>query len=92
MTTRLNLSVADDIPEKLTALAGGDRKRGQFLTNLIRSLYDAQATTQEVMNTEPLRLQVLGLAGQVKALESRLMQVEKTVAAMIAEKAAEDHR
>jgi len=90
MTTRLNLSVADDIPEKLAALAGGDRKRGQFLTALIRSLYDAQTTTQEGMDTEALRLQLMGLAGQVRALESRLMQVEKTLAAMIADKAAED--
>ncbi len=85
MTTRLNLSVADDIPEKLAALAGGERKRGQFLTNLIRSLYDAQATTQEGMDIEALRLQVLGLAGQVKALEARLAQVEKTLAVLIAD-------
>lgn len=89
MTTRLNLSVADDIPEKLTTLAGGDRKRGQFLTNLIRSLYDAQTTTQEGMDTEALRLQVLGLAGQVRALESRTMQIERTMAAMIADRASE---
>ena len=87
MTTRLNLSVADDIPEKLAALAGGERKRGQFLTNLIRSLYDAQATTQEGMDIEALRLQVLGLAGQVKALEARLAQVEKTLAVLIADNA-----
>ncbi len=87
MTTRLNLSVADDIPEKLAALAGGERKRGQFLTNLIRSLYDAQATTQEGMDIEALRLQVLGLAGQVKALEARLAQVEKNLAVLIADNA-----
>ena len=87
MTTRLNLSVADDIPEKLAALAGGERKRGQFLTNLIRSLYDAQATTQEGMDIEALRLQVLGLAGQVKALEARLARIEQTLAALIAESA-----
>ena len=87
MTTRLNLSVADDIPEKLAALAGGERKRGQFLTNLIRSLYDAQATTQEGMDIEALRLQVLGLAGQVKTLESRLAKLEQTLAVMIADNA-----
>ena len=87
MTTRLNLTVADDIPEKLAVLAGGDRKRGQFLTGLIRSMYDAQMTATEGMDTEALRLQLLGLAGQVKTLENRLGRIEQTLAAIIADNA-----
>ena len=86
MPKRLNLTVADDIPDKLTALAGGERKRGQYLTDLIRATYDVQATTQTGIDLEGLRLQLLGLAGQVQALESRITQMEKTLAVIIAER------
>ena len=87
MPKRLNLTVADDIPDKLTALAGGERKRGQYLTDLIRATYDVQATTQTGLDLEGLRLQLLGLAGQVQALESRITQMEKTLAVIIADHA-----
>ena len=84
MIARLNLTVADDIPDKLTALAGGERKRGQFITDLVRAVYEGKDYTHEGMDVEALRLQVMGLAGEVRTLQGRLVQVERTVAALVA--------
>ena len=38
MGKRINFVVDDDIPEIMTRLAGGERKRGEWLTGLIRDI------------------------------------------------------
>lgn len=81
--TRLNLTVGEDTPAKLAELAGGERKRGEFLTRLIDELYTTRGEA-EAMDLEGLRLQLLGLAGKVKSLEARLLQVERTFSEVIA--------
>lgn len=86
MAARLNLTVEDDIPAKLSELAGGERKRGEFITRLVRQLYEESRTGQTGADLEGLRLQVLGLAGQVRSLEGRIIKLERTLAAMIAER------
>ena len=47
-----------------------------------------RAIGDEAMDHEALRLQVLGLSGQVKMLEGRLLQVERQLAAVIADLSA----
>ena len=37
---RMSLSVEPDIPEKLAELAGGKRKMSEFVTILVRELYE----------------------------------------------------
>jgi hypothetical protein len=86
VAARLNLSVEDDIPAKLSELAGGERKRGEFVTRLVRQLHEESRSVQTGVNLEGLRLQVLGLAGQVRSLEGRIIKLERTLAAMIAER------
>jgi len=86
VAARLNLTVEDDIPAKLSELAGGERKRGEFITRLVRQLYEESRTGQTGADLEGLRLQVLGLAGQVRSLEGRIIKLERTLAAMIAER------
>lgn len=76
---RLNLTVAEDVPDLLTELAGGERKRGDYLTDLVRELAQREdAPPEEVI--EGLRLQVVGLAGLVGELDRRLKAVEREIA------------
>ena len=42
MGERLNLAVDDGIGDLLTQLAGGERKRGQYLSDLVRGLAQTQ--------------------------------------------------
>ena len=83
-TARLNLTVDTDIPDLLTVLADGERKRGQFLSDLVRAIHAQQLEVTKGDDLEALRLQLLGLSGQVKMSEVRLSKVEQTVAAMMA--------
>ena len=83
-TARLNLTVDPDIPDLLTILADGERKRGQFLSDLVRAIHAQQLEVTKGDDLEALRLQLLGLSGQVKMSDVRLSKVEQTVAAMIA--------
>lgn len=78
MPTRLNLIVGDDIPSLLSKIAGGERKRGEYITRLVRSVY---AGEQDVSGTdlEMLRLTVAGLAGKVKALEGETLRLQRQV-------------
>lgn len=77
MSIRLNLLVDDDIPEMLTALAGGERKRGQKVSELIRAVYESQQEASTGNELEQIRLTLAGVAGKLKELEGRLLQVEK---------------
>lgn len=47
-TVRMNLTVAADIPEKLLALAGSQRKMGEWLTDMIRQAYEQQTSGEQV--------------------------------------------
>lgn len=80
---RLNLAVDEDIPDLLTALAGGERKRGAYLSDVIRGLAQTQQTPGADVQT--LTFAVRGMGGQVAGMEARLSRLETTVAAMIAE-------
>lgn len=82
-TVRLNLTVEPDVPDLLTVLADGERKRGQYLSDLVRSIHAQQLEVTKGDDLEALRLQLLGLAGQVKGNEVRLSKVEQTVAVLM---------
>jgi hypothetical protein len=43
VTKRLAIYVEDDIPDLLLELVDGPRKQGEFVSNLVRALYDAHA-------------------------------------------------
>ena len=83
-TVRVNFVVGDDIPDKLTTLAGGERKRGEYLTTLIRSLYSAEEQGHAGADLETVKLTVMGLASKQLMVDGRLLKLEQTVAAMIA--------
>lgn len=49
-TVRINLTVASDVPDKLLALAGSQRRMGEWLTDTIRQIYKERT---EVDNMHP---------------------------------------
>jgi hypothetical protein len=73
---RMNLIVGDDIPQLLTGLAEGERKRGEYLTQLVRTIEAGEDSTPKGIDIEGLRLQLLGLAGVVKQLQGRVVAIE----------------
>lgn len=79
---RLNLSVDEGIGELLNKLAKGERKRGDYLSQLLRSIDEGQDVTG--MDIESLRLMVQGMGGRLKSLEGELMRVQSQLAALIA--------
>jgi hypothetical protein len=85
-TTRINLVVGADIPDKLTALAGGERKRGEYLTQLVRAMHAGEHEAQAGADIEHMRLTLTGLAAKQMTLEGRLLTVERELAAVIAQR------
>lgn len=82
MGERLNLAVDDGIGDLLTRLAGGERKRGAFLSDVIRGLAQTHGTPGADVQT--LLFAVRGVTGQVQGIDGRLSVVETQLAAVIA--------
>ena len=83
---RLNLSVDEGIGDLLSKLAGGERKRGDYLSQLLRSIDESQGVDVTRMDIESLRLMVQGMGGRLKSIEGELIRVQAQVAAIIAER------
>lgn len=84
---RLNLQLAPDVADMLTELAGGERKRSEYLNDLLRTTYAAKGVNVDIrtMDVEALRLTVLGLAGRVQTVEGELVRTQSHLAALIAQ-------
>lgn len=76
MAERLNLTVEDGVGEMLAALAGGERRRGQWLSDLVQAMHTQQETSIG-NDLETMKFAVAGLAGQQKMIEARLLRVEQ---------------
>lgn len=83
MSERINLVIEDGIGDLLTELAGSERKRGEWLSKMVRAMHD-QRQQIEATDTETMKLTILGMAGQIKGIDARLMKVEQNLAAVIA--------
>lgn len=84
MSERLNLIVDDGIGDVLTQLAGGERKRGEWISKLAKVMLEQERTAQAT-DLEQLRYAFAGLTGQVKLMEGRLIGMERQLAATIAQ-------
>lgn len=87
MTERITLVIEDGVNQKLIELAGGERKRGAWLSDLVNAAYENQAAAVPATDVETLRLSVVGLSGEVEMLKGRLLRAERQIAALIAEQA-----
>ena len=83
---RLNLFLDEDAAQALEEMAGGERKRSEYLNNLLRTTYAARKASSDIrtMDVEALRLTVIGLAGRVQAVEGEMLHIQSQLAAMIA--------
>lgn len=72
---RLNLTVGADIPYLLTQLAGGERIRGEYVTQLVREIIQNQ--TKVAPDIQALRLEVMGLDGRVRTLERKVEELSR---------------
>ncbi len=70
---RLNLTVGADIPYLLTELAGGERVRGEYISQLIRGIIRNQ--TEDTPDLQAMRLEINGLEGRLRTLERRVDQL-----------------
>lgn len=73
---RMNLNVEADIPGMLAAVAGGQRRMGEYLTRLIRQIHAGQAQVGEPGELELLTSATRHLAAKVKEVEARLTLLE----------------
>ena len=84
MSERINLIVDEGIGDVLTQLAGGERKRGEWISKLAKAMLEQQQMAQG-SDLEQLRYAFAGITGQVKLVEARLYNMERQVAAMMAQ-------
>jgi|JI10StandDraft_1071094.scaffolds.fasta_scaffold1656591_1 hypothetical protein len=84
---RLNTILDPDVIPMLDELAGGERKRGAMIGQLVRTAYAGQKSNADLrtMDVESLRLTVLGLNGRVQAIEGEVVRLQSQLAAMIAQ-------
>ena len=83
---RVNLMLDSDVVALLDDLSGSERKRGMFISNLIRVTHAAQSANADLrsMDVEALRLTVLGLNGRVQSVEGEITRLSSQLAATIA--------
>ncbi|MEM7131977.1 MAG: hypothetical protein AAF702_37035 [Chloroflexota bacterium] len=84
MAERLNLTVEPDVGEMLTQLAGGERKRSAYLSDLVKGIHESEQEAQ-VSDLEELKMAFAGLVGKSKMIEWRLQRLENQLAAVINE-------
>ena len=86
---RVNLMMDESTAQMLDELAEGERKRGQYLDQLIRREYATKRAAPDIrsMDIDALRLMIQGLAGRVQSLEGELVRMQSQVATLIAERA-----
>jgi len=83
---RITVVLDDGVSEKLVELAGSSRKQGEYLSRLINATYEGERLTQpDGIEIETLRLQIIGLTSEHRALASRVLQLEKQLAALLPE-------
>jgi hypothetical protein len=85
---RVNLMLDSDVIDWLDSLAGGERKRGQYISQLIRNAWSVSKSLPDVqgMNVDELRLTVLGLAGRLTAVEGEVANLRSHLAALVSDR------
>lgn len=74
--TRMNLNVDGDVPGMLAELAGGQRRMGQYLSDLIRQIHAGQVDVGKPGELEALTNAIRHLSLKVKELDARVGQIE----------------
>ena len=75
MAVRMNIVVADGIPELLTELAGGERRRGDWISETVKAIADGRASGQ--IKEERLQAQIDGMLVKLAQVDARLAELEQ---------------
>ena len=86
MSERLTVVLDDGVSNLLLSLAGSSRKQGEFLSKLIRATHAGELEFRAATDLEQLRFSFSGLAGKQKEIEGRVLQIERQLAAVIADR------
>ncbi len=84
MTERINLNVEDGVADLMSRLAGGTRKRGQWLSSLVIAMAETEAQAQS-SDVEQIKMALAGMIGQQKQTEGRVIALEQQVAALMSQ-------
>ena len=71
MTERINLNVEDGVADLMSRLAGGTRKRGQWLSDLVIAMHETQSQAA-VSDVEQIKMALAGMIGQQKQTEHKV--------------------
>ena len=83
MSERLNLVVEDGVGDMLTKLAGSERRRGQWMSDLAKAMIENREQAA-ASSLDELRLSFVGLLSEVKLQDVRIARLEGQLAALIA--------
>jgi hypothetical protein len=78
----MNLNVDEDVPAMLAEIAGSQRRMGEYLSNLIRSIHGGQKVGGEPGDLEMVVNATRHLSAKMKELDARQTQLEQQVAAI----------
>lgn len=84
MSERINLVVNDGVGERMTALAGGERARGAWLSKLVVAMHENGQRIEGDPALDELRLMFTGLVAESRMTAARVAKLEAQLAAMIA--------
>lgn len=82
MAIRINLTVDDDVPGMLSELGVSERKRGEYISGLIRSAYAKDLNIKEkedsiMREVQAANTRVKNVEEKIEALESRIALLER---------------
>ena len=77
MNRRITISMDAEAAERLLALAGSQRKQGEYLAKVVNSMYENQQTGGSNLVVEDLRLRMLGLMAELNEVRGRVAVLEQ---------------
>ncbi|MEZ4707607.1 MAG: hypothetical protein R3A44_10390 [Caldilineaceae bacterium] len=78
--TKIQLSISNRAADVLNKHAS-ERKRGEFISQLLETYEMSGVSSTDI---ETVNLQVIGLASQLKGHDSKILQIERQIAALMA--------
>jgi hypothetical protein len=81
---RINLQVEDGVGDKMTELAGGERRRGAWLSDLVNAMHAQQQMPVQPAELETLKLAFAGMVARLSMAEARAARTEAQLAAHLA--------
>lgn len=76
---RMTITVPEDIQGKLEVVAGGERKKGEWLTRMVEAAYEGGQILDND-DFELLRYQLIGVIAELNKVKKELKEVQAQLA------------